>query len=402
MARALRTVSQTSRKEPTLSFFDEGDEPPTAVRSPRPQPRRPARGRRSSADDRTLLVRRGVAAAVILALLIAIILVIKSVLDNQALSGLKTYNANVTSVARDERSSVRDQVFRTIDNALNSSSSIDVQASLQQYLSQEQSYYREVQGWSVPAQMVGAQRYYVEVLGLRSEALTGIETEMQTALAPSSGQGLAIKLIAGDMEKLLASDVLYADRVAPLINQALAKAGIAETAPASPFLPDITWLAPATVAARILGYVPASLGGSKPAAGQLVGHALESVGIRQANGTISPLKASGVNTIPYASAGVNFVLTFTNGGTVNEYGVETKIDFYKAGLSTSCLTGTAEVIKTVPGGTYTPSILFDGGQCTNVSDYLNQVLQMTAEVAPVPGETDTKNNSLPFDVEFTH
>jgi hypothetical protein len=56
----------------------------------------------------------------------------------------------------------------------------------------------------------------------------------------------------------------------------------------------------------------------------------------------------------------------------------------------------------VPGDTYPSSILFDGGHCTNVSDYLNQVLQMTAEVVPVPGETDTKNNFLPFDVEFTH
>jgi hypothetical protein len=383
-----------------LSFFDEGDEPRTAVRSPRPQPRRPARGRRSSADDRTLLVRRGVAAAVILVVLIAIVLVIKSVLDNQALSGLKTYNTNVTSVALDEQSSVRDQVFRTIDNALNSSNSIDVQNSLQQYVSQEQSYYREAQGWSVPAQMVGAQRYYVEVLGLRSEALAGIESEMQTALAPSSDQGPAIKLIAGDMEKLLASDVLYADRVAPLMNEALANAGIAETAAASPFLPDITWLAPATVAARILGYVPTSLGGSKPAAGTLVGHQLETVSLRAADGTLTPLSTSGINPIPYTSAGVTFVLTFKNAGTLPEYGVETQIYFYKAGLSTSCLTETGSVTKTVPGTVYTSPILFDGARCSNVNEYLGQVLQMTAKVVPVPGETDTSNNVQSFDIKL--
>jgi hypothetical protein len=194
--------------------------------------------------------------------------------------------------------------------------------------------------------------------------------------------------------------VLYADRVAPLMNEALAKAGIAETAPASPFLPDITWLAPATVATRILGYVPTSLGGSKPAAGTLVGHALESVSLRAADGTLTPLKSSGINTIPYTSAGVTFVLTFTNGGTLDEYGVETKISFYKAGLSTSCLTETGEVIKTVPGTSYNSSILFEGARCSNVNEYVGQVLQMTAEVAPVPGETDTKNNFLSFDIKL--
>jgi hypothetical protein len=383
-----------------LSFFDDGDEPRTSVRSPRPQPRRPARGRRST-DDRTLLIRRGVAAGVILVVLIGIVLAIKAVLDNQALAGLRTYNDNVTTVVQDEQSSVRDQVFRTIDNALNSSNSIDVQGSLQQFVSQEQSYYRQAQGWSVPAQMVGAQRYYVEVLGLRSEALAGIENEMQTALGPSSGQGTAIKLIAGDMEKLLASDVLYADRVQPLIDQALAKAGIAASAPASPFLPDVTWLVPTTVAARILGYVPTSLGGSKPPAGTLVGHQLVSVAVKAADGTTTPLSTTGVNPIPYTSAGVTFVLTFTNGGTVQEHGVQTQISFFKAGISTSCLKETGQVNTTNPGVTYYQSILFDGARCTSVSGYLNQVLQMTAEVLPVPGESNSKNNSLSFDVKFT-
>jgi hypothetical protein len=350
-------------------------------------------------DDRTLLIRRGVAAAVILVVLIGIVLAIKAVLDNQALAGLRTYNDNVNTVVQDEQTSVRDQVFRTIDNALNSSNSIDVQGSLQQFVSQEQSYYRQAQGWSVPAQMVGAQRYYVEVLGLRAEALAGIENEMQTALGPSSGQGTAINLIAGDMEKLLASDVLYADRVQPLIDQALATAGIAASAPASPFLPDVTWLVPTTVAARILGYVPTSLGGSKPPTGTLVGHQLVSVAVRAANGTITPLNsANGVNPIPYTSAGVTFVLTFTNGGTVVEHGVQTQISFFKAGISTSCLKETGQVNTTNPGVTYTQSILFDGARCTSVSGYLNQVLQMTAEVVPVPGESNSKNNVLSFDV----
>ena len=85
-----------------MSFFDEGDDPRTAVRSPRPQPRRPApRTRRSQADDRTLLIRRGIAAVLILAVLIGIVLAVKAVVDHQALSGLKKYNDDVTTLTSD-------------------------------------------------------------------------------------------------------------------------------------------------------------------------------------------------------------------------------------------------------------------------------------------------------------
>ena len=51
------------------------------------------------------------------------------------------------------------------------------------------------------------------------------------------------------MELLLASDVIYAERVAPLIEQALASAGITgQTVASSAFLPDVSWLVPQTVA----------------------------------------------------------------------------------------------------------------------------------------------------------
>jgi hypothetical protein len=385
-----------------LSFFDDGDDPRTAVRSPRPQPRRPApRSRGSRADDRTLLVRRGAAAAIVLIVLIGIVLGVKSILDHQALAGLKTYNDEVTSLTANELSTVRDPFFHDIDNAFYSSSPIEVATALEQLASQEQSYYRQAQGWTVPSQMIPAQRWFVGALGLRSEALADIASQMQKALGVSHGQGAAITQISGDMEKLLSADVLYEDRVAPLILQGLANAGVAGSPPPDAFLPDIGWLVPQTTALRILSYVPTSLGGTPLPAGTLVGHKLISVGVLQPDDSVTPLQSSNVNKLAYTTAGITFVLGFQNSGTVTEHDVGTQITFSKAGLNTTCLTRTNITRTTSPGATYNSTILFTP-TCANLPAYFNQVFAMTAQVDPVSGETEVKNNDLTFDVEFTN
>ena len=56
------------------------------------------------------------------------------------------------------------------------------------------------------------------------------------------------------MENFLASDVIYSQRVAPLIEQTLKSAGIeGQTVASSHFLPNIGWLEPSTVLSRITG-----------------------------------------------------------------------------------------------------------------------------------------------------
>ena len=331
--------------------------------------------------------------------LIIIVLAVRAILNHQAIAGLKNYNAEVTTIVNDEQSIVRGPFFMELDGALGSSNPSEVPTTLQQYVNLEDGYYHQAEDWSVPAQMVGAQTYFVEALGLRYEALQGIETQLPTAIGNGSQQTHAIKLIAGEMEKLLASDVMYADRVAPLIEQALTRAGISgQATPASQFLPDIGWLAPKDVAQRILGFVPTSLGGT-PATGT-PGHELLGVSVQASNGTTTAL-TSGINKIPYTSAGSTFVLNVFNSGTITEYAVTTEIHFKKLGLSTSCLTKTSQIQKTVPGLTYLSSIVITPATCASPSDFINVPLDMTAGVVPLPGETVKTNNFQTFLVEFT-
>lgn len=391
-----------------MSFFDEGDDPRTAIRSPQPQPRRPPdRARRSSTDDRTLLLRRAAAAGIVLVVLIALVLGIKALLNHQAVQGLKDYNNKVASLVagpEGEESLVRMPFFQAIAGAFNSANPSQVAITIQGEVHQEQLYYQQAQGWSVPAQMVGAQRQFVQTLGLRYEALQAIAGEMTSALGSTSNQGTAINEIAGNMELLLASDVIYAERVAPLISQALSEAGITgQTVAASTFLPDISWLNPQTVAQRILGFVPTSLGGGTLPPGQSNGHELLGVSIQGTSGT-TPLQSgtTTINRLPYTSAGVTFVLAVKNSGNGPVHDVQTVISFHKAGLNTSCLTSTSQIPVTEPGVSYTSSIVFAPSSCTNLTAFFNQALDMTAEVVPVRGETDKTNNFQHYLVEFTH
>ena len=56
------------------------------------------------------------------------------------------------------------------------------------------------------------------------------------------------------MEMFLASDVIYSQRVAPLIQQKLAADGIHGLSTASTqFLPNLGWLEPSTVEERLTG-----------------------------------------------------------------------------------------------------------------------------------------------------
>src|SRR5205814_449515 len=62
----------------------------------------------------------------------------------------------------------------------------------------------------------------------------------------------ATKNIAADMQNFLTSDVVYSQRVAPLIKQGLDDNGVqGQTISTSKSLPSLAWLSPQTVAGSI-------------------------------------------------------------------------------------------------------------------------------------------------------
>ena len=248
-----------------MSFFDDGEDtaprpsaraarPPGAAggSEERPRPRRAQHGDGPlPADQHTLMVRRRMAVGIGVVLLIVIILIVNGCLKSEKQQALKDYNRNVGQIARESDERVSRPFFETLSGA-GAKSALNVEVQVDQLRILAQGLANRASSLSVPGDMAGAQRNFTLTQNLRVEGLTKVAAQLPTALGAQGKQ--ANTLIAGDMEIFLASDVIYSQRVAPLIQQTLSSNGVhgVETA-SSRFLPNLGWLEPATAESRITG-----------------------------------------------------------------------------------------------------------------------------------------------------
>ncbi len=189
----------------------------------RPRPRRPQHSGASGRDQHTLMVRRRVAAGVAIVLLIVIVLLINGCLKSEKQQSLKDYNREVSALAQESDAQVSHPLFVALTDAA-SKSALDVEQQVDELLKQAQAIAARAKGLSVPGEMASAQRDLLLALDLRVEGMTKVAELVPTALGGQAKQASA--KIAGDMEIFLASDVIYSQRVAPLIQQTLAANGI--------------------------------------------------------------------------------------------------------------------------------------------------------------------------------
>lgn len=362
-----------------MSFFDESDDP-----RPGPPRRRPSgAGRRPPNDQQAIQIRRAVAAAAILIVLILIVLGIHSCQISARNSGLKDYSNNVASLAQ-QSNQTGAQLFSELTRGGGSSNPTGLQNQINQTRVSADSQLSRARGLDVPDEMKGAQQNFLLVLEARRDGIANIATQIQPALGSSTNQD-AINSIAGEMARFYASDVVYKDYAIPQIVGALHAASIGvggtngQTIEAGQFLPDIGWLTPSFIAAKLGAALPTPSG--KPAPG-LHGHSLDSVSVA---GTT--LQTGTTNTIP-ASPAPTFTLHFTNGGQNNETNVVLKVT-----VSGTSVSGQTVVPQTSAGQSTT-------GNVTLSSSPTAGTYTVTATVEPVPGEKNTSNNSQTFPVTF--
>ena len=136
---------------------------------------------------------------------------------------MKDYNHAVSEISRESESQVSKPFFTALSGAAGKSA-IDVEVQVNQLRVEAQKLASRAQGLSVPGEMVGAQRNLLSALNFRVEGMTKLAALLPTALGGKSKQ--ASTEIAGDMEIFLASDVIYSQRVAPLIQETLRSDGI--------------------------------------------------------------------------------------------------------------------------------------------------------------------------------
>lgn len=350
-------------------------------------------------DERTLFARRAGAIAIALVVVILAVLGINLFIASQKTQSLKNYNAQVTTLVEEQQSQVSTPFFNTLNGAagVSGTSLVTLQTSLNEDAVTAKQEAQEAAGWSVPSQMAGAQQDFLLVLDLRLEALEQIQADITPAFG-STGATTAIEDIAGAMRMLAASDVVYAVRVEPLIEEALENDHIqvasvgtngipvsGQDVVSSTFLPTESWTLTSYVAGKILGATPPNLGG--PALIGTIGDTLSGVNVGS-----EQLVTPGINDVTY-SQGMVFSVNFENDSDNTAYDVTTKLTLSSATFSP--IVATATESDTVPGQSYTKSLVFTQAPPLHVP------LKLTAEVEPVPGETHTSNNKIVYYIEFT-
>ncbi len=367
-----------------MSFFDDGDETEAqpSSRSPRqPQRPRPRRPQQSSGslplDQHTLMVRRRVAAGVGVVLLIVVILLVNGCLKGQKTQELKDYNHEVSTIAQEFDEHVSRPLFSAL-TAAGTKSALNVEVQINQLRLQAQDLAKRVQKLSAPGAMSGAQHDLELTFNLRSEGVDKVATLVPTALG---GQGKqAVAQIAGDMEIFLASDVIYSQRSAPLIQQALDSGGVQglTTAP-SRSLPNIGWLEPTTVEARITGKSAAKQ--NEEATSGTHGSALIGVSVGANTLATEP-------TLNHVSGGSNptFTVNVENGGESAETNVKVNVVVTAGGKQ---FKASHAIEKVEPGKTVSVDIPVNGVP-------LGEAAKVEVNVEKVPGESNTENNKGVF------
>ena len=379
-----------------MSFFDEGDEP-TQVRSRPARPRSPATAGRGGGgagappDRQTARLRQAVGLGALAILAILIVLGFKGCLDSRKDNALKDYNRNVTAVINDSDQSVGKPFFQRMSDGARNSSQLQVQVNQLRLAAEDD--VKRAKAFDVPGDMQAAQRNLELVLNLRAEGLTKIADQIPAALGRGQTSETAINNIAGEMQNFLTSDVVYSQRVAPLIKDALDNNDVkGQQIAGSRFMSDISWLAPATVAdhlGRSAGGTSSSGTSGQPAPG-LHGHGLDSTSVGAT--TLQPEAPGVVNRVPWSN-NPTITVKFTNQGDNDEPNVKVSVSVKPASGKTIATTKTIAQTKAhqpstvnIPLGAAPPA----GSPTT-----------LTVAIAKVNGEKTVSNNRSSYTVIFT-
>lgn len=339
---------------------------------------RPGRRRRPARrpERQQIILRRALALGAGLLILILIVLGVKGCLNARKHRALSDYARNVTQIVEET-----DQTSKAFFGKLDDPGELSVTefvAEVNADRSAMDNYVSRIDGLDAPGDMGHAQSALELSYDLRGSAMTEIAEQISTALGDVGSEKAAAK-IARQMNKLMASDVIYASVVRPEIDRVLADNGIeGDDVPESVFLPDETkWLDEDTVVSA-LGSVSGGGGG-------------ETSGVH------------GLGLLGTSLNGNELVADSTTAVALEGETPEVEVEVQNQGESTE---NSVTVSVTVGGGASVDQTLssIGAGETQSVSIPLvpaptgNATLEV--EVQSVPGEQVTSNNEAAYTVEF--
>jgi hypothetical protein len=374
-----------------FDFFE--DEPPTQESSrterliPRRQPRGPQRPPRGPTNLTPLLRLIGLVAFAIL----IVVLLVLWVQSCQEASKEKTYKSYMTKVSEVAGSS--QQVGRSLSQALLAQG--QKEAQVEQRISglarQEQLDVQRAQEITPPGTLRDEHNALIQALQYRVSGLTGLASAL-AATANVKDATRAGGVLAGQMQRLLASDVVYADSFKDPSAAELKRQGVTGTAenggplvPSSTFLQSaelVTPTAMATVVSRIRG------GSVTPNQGGLRGTNLVSTKVQPQG---QELSTSQTNTI-IVRTNMRIEVTVEDSGDSQEANIPVTLTIQQPSGN---IVKRARISFINPGEQKTVTFSNFGA--------VNFGVQATikVEVQPVQGETKTDNNSADYPVIFS-
>jgi hypothetical protein len=315
------------------------------------------------------MLRRALALGGGLLLLILLVLGVKGCLDARANRELSDYARNVNQIVEETEQTSKD-FFAKLEDPGNLSVT-DFVAEVNADRSAVDTYRSRIEDQGAPGDMKRAQGNLELAYQLRSSAMEEIAEKMSTALG-DAGAEKAMAGIAKQMQKLLASDVVYETVVRPEVDGVLADNDITDTSLLkSTFLPDEKWLEESAVS-EALGAISGNSGSSTPGV-----HGLGLVGV-SVNG--SELVEGGATTVA-GEEGVEVEVTVQNQGESTENGVSVSVS-----VEGNTLKGEIDEIAAGEEGTATiPLTPTPSGEVT-----------LEVEAGPVPDEQVTENNEATY------
>jgi hypothetical protein len=370
-----------------VSFFDdEPDEPTRVTRPARPRRAAPAGGARTTPPPDIARRRQFVLFGGLALIALLLILFFKSCSSTRHKNALKDYNREVTSIVQSSDGTASKQLFDVLSGG-GDSQQVSVAAQQVRLVAEEDA--KRAKALDAPNDVGAAQHDLEQVMNFRAAGVREIADQLPKALSSQPGAADAIRRIAGQMQLFLSSDVIYSQRVAPLIKQALDDNDVNnQTVVTSKFLPSIGWLDPEQVGSKINPDVAAgSTSSSKTPAPGSHGHGL--IGTKAGGVQLQP--GTAINRVP-AKAPLPVEVTYANQGENDETNVSISVRITggpKAISSTKRLNQT----KAGQQGTVTinlPSVPPSGSST-----------KMTVSIKAVAGEQKTDNNTSTYTVLFT-
>lgn len=326
------------------------------------------------------MVRRSIAGGAVVLVLILLVFGVRGCLDARKERAFKDYAGEVAELAQssNQQSEAFFGLLRT-----GGGGAVEVEQQVNGFRSESEQLADRARELDPPDELDEANRYFVDTLEFRRDAIAEIGDLIPSALG-DDGAEEATRAITAQMSQFLASDVIYVQRVVRRLQRPLEEEGVlAEVQiPESRFLPDTDWLRTTTVADRINRI----RGGGGATGDGEVAPGLHGTGVISV--TVQPggqqLTAGGAIEVA-AAENLAFDVEVQNQGESEEQDVVVRVTISGAGRPLEF----EERIDTIAAGDpETVRVAIAEAPPTG------RPVEVKVETEPVPGEEKTDNNSL--------